>query len=172
MAYNYNRDEDQVRLPKQFLRFCREIAAGMAYLAKKSFVHRDLAARNILLDANMSCKVNVQLINYKYWYCLYISKIGDFGLARDLVDDTYYTSKGGKIPVKWTAPEGLLHKKFSTASDVWSYGMVLFEIWSVGRQPFEHLSIDETITRLQSGQCLAPPPGCPREVYKLMVECW
>ena len=100
------------------------------------------------------------------------TQIGDFGMARDLMDDTYYTSSGGKIPVKWTAPEALLYKKFSTASDVWSYGMVLFEIWSVGKKPFELLVNSDVIARLQSRCCLTPPPGCPREVYKLMVECW
>ena len=99
-------------------------------------------------------------------------QIGDFGMARDLMDDTYYKSSGGKVPVKWTAPEALLYRKYSTASDVWSYGMVMFEIWSVGKTPFRLLNNSDMIARLQSCQCLPPPPGCPREVYKLMVECW
>ena len=93
-------------------------------------------------------------------------------MARDLADDTYYTSKGGKIPVKWTAPEALLYKKFSTASDVWSYGMVLYEIWSVGEKPFQALNNTDVIARLQNRQCQPPPPGCPRAVYSLMVDCW
>ena len=93
-------------------------------------------------------------------------------MARDLVDDTYYKSKGGQIPVKWTAPEALLYKKYSTASDVWSYAMVLYEIWSVGKKPFENLCNSDVIARLQTHQCLAPPPGCPRQVYTLMVDCW
>ena len=67
-------------------------------------------------------------------------QIGDFGMARDLMDDTYYKSSGGKVPVKWTAPEALLYRKYSTASDVWSYGMVMFEIWSVGKTPFQLLN--------------------------------
>ena len=99
-------------------------------------------------------------------------QIGDFGMARDLMDDTYYKSSGGKVPVKWTAPEALLYRKYSTASDVWSYGMVMFEIWSVGKTPFQLLNNSDVIVRLQSCQCLPPPPGCPREVYKLMVDCW
>ena len=93
-------------------------------------------------------------------------------MARDLIDDTYYTSSGGKIPVRWTAPEALLYRKYSTASDVWSYGMVLFEIWSVGKKPFGHLSNNDVTARLQNHRCLAPPPGCPIELYRLMVECW
>ena len=88
------------------------------------------------------------------------------------MDDTYYKSKGGKIPVKWTAPEALHYKKYSTASDVWSYAMVLYEIWSVGKKPFLSLSNSDVIARLQSNQCQDPPSGCPRQVYSLMVDCW
>ena len=93
-------------------------------------------------------------------------------MARDLVDNSYYKSHGGQIPVRWTAPEALLYKKYSTASDVWSYAMVLYEIWSVGKKPFENLSNNDVIPRLQNHQCLSPPSGCPRQVYSLMVDCW
>ena len=113
----------------------------------------------------------VQSDPYMYLTCA-LPQIGDFGMARDLVDDTYYKSHGGQIPVKWTAPEALLYKKYSTASDVWSYAMVLYEIWSVGKKPFEDLSNNDMVQRLQNPQCLAPPPGCPRQVYTLMVDCW
>ena len=151
----------------------------MAYLAKKSFVHRDLAARNILLDQRMSCKVWYFIILYPLWCVIPVAlhdawclQIGDFGMARDLMDNTYYKSSGGKIPVKWTAPEALLYKKYSTASDVWSYAMVLYEIWSVGQKPFQQLNNSDMIARLQNHLCQAPPPGCPRMVYALMVDCW
>ncbi|CAI8026551.1 Ephrin type-B receptor 3 (Fragment), partial [Geodia barretti] len=106
-------------LYQQLLDFCHQIAAGMTYLADKSFVHRDLAARNVLLSGN-TCK------------------IADFGMARDLEESTYYTSQGGKIPVKWTAPEALHYRKYSTASDVWSFGCLVYEIWSLGHKPFEN----------------------------------
>ncbi|XP_065899833.1 uncharacterized protein [Dysidea avara] len=142
------------KLPQFLLKFCQEIAAGMAYLSGKQFVHRDLAARNILVSEKCTCK------------------IADFGMSRDLLNDNYYITSGGKIPVKWTAPEALHYRKYSVFSDVWSYGCVLYEIWSLGYKPFEGKSSLETLEKVDRGYRLPPPPGCSRTMYRVMIRCW
>ena len=96
------------KLPLVLLKFCKEIAAGMAYLSGKRFVHRDLAARNILVSETATCKVHENHKNYKqyFYYHLYVNiQIADFRMSRDLIDENYYITSGGKIPFKWTAPE-------------------------------------------------------------------
>eukprot|EP00731_Ephydatia_muelleri_P014743 Em0008g463a len=107
---------------QSLLTYSQQVALGMQYLSSKSFVHRDLAARNVLVTKACVCK------------------IADFGLSRNLDEETYYFSHGGMVPVKWTAPEAVCYKKYSTASDVWSFGCVLYEIWSLGFKPFETIS--------------------------------
>ena len=87
-------------------------------------------------------------------------------------EDHYYKSKGGMIPVRWTAPEAVLYKKYTTKSDVWSYGMVMYEIWSLGHKPFEKFNINQEVQVFNTGYCQPPPPGTPRGVYAVMVWCW
>ncbi|XP_019849279.1 PREDICTED: tyrosine-protein kinase SPK-1-like [Amphimedon queenslandica] len=145
---------EQDPLQRLFVKFAREIASGMEHLSRKRFIHRDLAARNILLSEDLTCK------------------IADFGMARNLLDEDYYNSKGGKIPVKWTAPEALLYKKYSTDSDVWSYGILLYEIWSLGKKPFPDIPMEEMICQAAVGLCHPPCTGLPRAIYLLMVDCW
>ena len=108
----------------QMVGMMRGIAYGMQYLAEMSFVHRDLAARNVLVNSQLVCK------------------IADFGLSREIsaegnaIDGGAYTTRGGKIPVRWTAPEAIAFRKFTSASDVWSFGIVMWEVMSYGERPY------------------------------------
>ncbi|XP_065826080.1 uncharacterized protein [Oscarella lobularis] len=138
-------------LAASFLQMSRGIADGMAYLAGSSFIHRDLAARNVLLDENLVCK------------------IADFALARDFNEENYYM---GQISIRWTAPEVLKFFKYSLASDLWSYGVVLYEIWSLGERPYDCLSNKMVVENVEMGYRLPAPPGCPYAIYELMIECW
>eukprot|EP00055_Hartaetosiga_balthica_P014618 m.81003 g.81003 ORF g.81003 m.81003 type:complete len:1041 (+) comp8639_c0_seq3:49-3171(+) len=132
-----------------------DVARGMAYLSKNSFVHRDLASRNVLVGANLTCKIS------------------DFGLSRDLEDDTYYQSEGGMVPIRWTPPEAFQYRKYSTASDVWSYGILLYEILTDGKVPYgKQWTNMVVIVKVEGGYRLPPPTGCPRALYKVMMECW
>uniref|UniRef100_A0AAZ3SHI2 receptor protein-tyrosine kinase n=1 Tax=Oncorhynchus tshawytscha TaxID=74940 RepID=A0AAZ3SHI2_ONCTS len=127
----------------QLVGILRGIASGMKYLSDMSYVHRDLAARNILVNSNLVCKVS------------------DFGMSRVLEDDPmiltpcYLTITGGKIPIRWTAPEAIAYRKFTSASDVWSYGIVMWEVMSYGERPYWDMSNQDVRYRLP------PPMDCP-----------
>ena len=138
------------------VRFSQDISAGMEHLSEKHFIHRDLAARNVLVAKDLSCR------------------IADFGMSRELNSDSeYYTSSGGRIPLRWTAPEAVFYQKYSEKSDVWSFGMTLFEIWSLGDKPWGNDATNEMIVEgLSVGRKLSPPTGCPRDVYSVMVDTW
>ncbi|TMS10010.1 Ephrin type-A receptor 3 [Larimichthys crocea] len=134
----------------------RGIASGMKYLSDMSYVHRDLAARNILVNSNLVCKVS------------------DFGLSRVLEDDpeAAYTTKGGKIPIRWTAPEAIAYRKFTSASDVWSYGIVMWEVISYGERPYWEMSNQDVIKAIDEGYRLPAPMDCPVVLHQLMLDCW
>ncbi|XP_044241541.1 tyrosine-protein kinase Srms [Ursus arctos] len=136
------------------LSFACQVAEGMSYLEERRIVHRDLAARNVLVGDDLACKV------------------ADFGLARLLKDDVYSPSSGSKIPVKWTAPEAASYRIYSPKSDVWSFGVLLYEVFTYGQCPYEGLSNHETLQQVTRGYRLPRPASCPAEVYTLMLECW
>uniref|UniRef100_A0A8C1QHX4 receptor protein-tyrosine kinase n=1 Tax=Cyprinus carpio TaxID=7962 RepID=A0A8C1QHX4_CYPCA len=140
----------------QLVGMLRGIASGMRYLSEMGYVHRDLAARNILVNSNLVCKVS------------------DFGLSRVLEDDpeAAYTTRGGKIPIRWTAPEAIAYRKFTSASDVWSYGIVMWEVMSYGERPYWQMSNQDVIKAVEENYRLPGPMDCPTALYHLMMDCW
>eukprot|EP00064_Thunnus_orientalis_P003126 superscaffoldBa00000248_g3135 len=139
----------------QMLHIAQQIAAGMVYLASQHFVHRDLATRNCLVGENL------------------LVKIGDFGMSRDVYSTDYYRVGGHTmLPIRWMPPESIMYRRFTTESDVWSLGVVLWEIFTYGKQPWYQLSNNEVIECITQGRVLQRPRTCPKEVYDLMLGCW
>ncbi|XP_022381474.1 insulin receptor isoform X4 [Enhydra lutris kenyoni] len=140
---------------QEMIQMAAEIADGMAYLNAKKFVHRDLAARNCMVAHDFTVK------------------IGDFGMTRDIYETDYYR-KGGKglLPVRWMAPESLKDGVFTTSSDMWSFGVVLWEITSLAEQPYQGLSNEQVLKFVMDGGYLDQPDNCPERVTDLMRMCW
>ncbi|KAJ8034985.1 Tyrosine kinase receptor Cad96Ca [Holothuria leucospilota] len=139
----------------QLMMFAVQVASGMEYLSSKNCIHRDLAARNILLDDKFVCKIS------------------DFGLARDVAESNEYEMKSkGRVPVRWMAPESLMQNIYTTKSDVWSYGIVLWEIVTLGSHPYPGMSFKDVVDSVQKGERLPQPEHCEDEIYSIMTNCW
>lgn len=146
-----NRDEVNAVV---LLYMATQISSAMEYLERKNFIHRDLAARNCLVGEN------------------HLVKVADFGLSRLMTGDTYTAHAGAKFPIKWTAPESLAYNKFSIKSDVWAFGVLLWEIATYGMSPYPGIDLSQVYDLLEKEYRMDCPEGCPEEVYELMRACW
>eukprot|EP01114_Cavostelium_apophysatum_P004923 TRINITY_DN1539_c0_g1_i1.p1 TRINITY_DN1539_c0_g1~~TRINITY_DN1539_c0_g1_i1.p1 ORF type:complete len:227 (-),score=35.16 TRINITY_DN1539_c0_g1_i1:102-704(-) len=137
-------------------RLAVDAAAGMRYLEEKGVIHRDLALRNLLIGKGGPLKV------------------ADFGLSRMASEGTYVVTnnKDIKVPVKWTAPEAIEHQQYSHASDAWSFGVMLWELFSYGQIPYNMMGNGEAMEAIKGGYRLERPKDCPPQIYRLMLRCW
>ncbi|KAE8748455.1 Focal adhesion kinase 1 variant 1 [Frankliniella occidentalis] len=131
-----------------------QLSTALSYLESKKFVHRDIAARNVLVSSH---------------HCV---KLADFGLSRWVEDQSYYKASKGKLPIKWMAPESINFRRFTTASDVWMFGVCMWEILMLGVKPFQGVKNNDVIGKIENGERLALPARCPPRLYSLMSSCW
>ncbi|KAB0350020.1 hypothetical protein FD754_014877, partial [Muntiacus muntjak] len=157
MEYSY----DISRVPEEQMAFkdlvsCTyQLARGMEYLASQKCIHRDLAARNVLVTENN------------------VMKIADFGLARDINNIDYYKkTTNGRLPVKWMAPEALFDRVYTHQSDVWSFGVLMWEIFTLGGSPYPGIPVEELFKLLKEGHRMDKPANCTNELYMMMRDCW
>ncbi|XP_025110216.1 focal adhesion kinase 1-like isoform X6 [Pomacea canaliculata] len=134
--------------------YAYQLSTALSYLESKKFVHRDIAARNVLVSAHD------------------VVKLGDFGLSRWVEEQSYYKASKGKLPIKWMAPESINFRRFTTASDVWMFGVCIWEILMYGVKPFQGVKNNDVIGKIEAGERLPLPVGCPPSLYNLMCVCW
>uniref|UniRef100_A0A8C0IAE4 Tyrosine-protein kinase n=1 Tax=Bubo bubo TaxID=30461 RepID=A0A8C0IAE4_BUBBB len=136
------------------LGMCQDVCEGMAYLEQNSVIHRDLAARNCLVGES------------------HVVKVSDFGMSRIVLDDQYTSSTGTKFPVKWSAPEVFSYSNYSTKSDVWSFGVLMWEVFSEGKIPYENRTNGEVVEEINAGFRLYKPKLASKAIYEVMSHCW
>ncbi|XP_022109080.1 fibroblast growth factor receptor 3-like [Acanthaster planci] len=142
-------------LSRTLVKFARDVASGMAFLSSQKCVHRDLAARNVLVSDDLVCKVS------------------DFGLARDVMNIRIYQRQSqGPLPMRWMALESLLDDVYTTESDVWSFGVLLWEIITLGARPYPMMTAQAAVRQLQKGYRMPKPQHCSNELYAMMCSCW
>ena len=143
-----------------FHSICIQIAKGLAYLAKRQHIHRDIAARNVLLSED--AKSGILTV-----------KLSDFGLSRNIYNRNYYRMKSKSLlPVRWMPPEAITYGTFTTASDVYSFGIVLWEIFTFGTQPYDNILNEDVVPHILKPEILKQPTGCPDSMYEIMKHCW
>ncbi|KAK2880314.1 protein-tyrosine kinase 2-beta-like isoform X1 [Channa argus] len=151
---NYLVEQQHILTNTTLLLYCLQICKALAYLEGLNMVHRDIAVRNVLV-ASPECV-----------------RLGDFGLSRYIDEQEYYKASISRLPIKWMAPESINFRRFTTASDVWMFGVCVWEIFSLAQQPFFWLENGQVINQLESGVRLPKPQFCPPKLYSLLTQCW
>ncbi|XP_074913332.1 cytoplasmic tyrosine-protein kinase BMX [Buteo buteo] len=151
---SYLRSHGKELQPLQLLEICYDVCDAMAFLESCQFIHRDLAARNCLIDSNLTVKIS------------------DFGMTRYVLDDLYTSSLGSKFPLKWSAPEVFHYTKFSSKSDVWAFGILMWEVFTLGKQPYELYDNVQVIEKVSQGYRLYRPQLASDIIYQIMYNCW
>ena len=148
-------EDPPVLSTNELVNISNQIAGGMHYLSVRSFVHRDLATRNCLVGKNL------------------VVKIGDFGMSKDVYKSDYYRiGKEALLPIKWMAPEAIMYGKATIQTDIWSFGVLMWEVFSFAMQPWYGFTNEQVIEKVKGGEILSRPDNCPQLIYSLMLECW